>query len=250
MLETQPFKNEGQKHELNGNDAQEAKSAFLANMSHETRTPMNAILCLTGILLVNKSLPPDVHETLNKIYNSGETLMRVINDILDMFNTSSVKSEPGTTEFTLRLPQQFRLNSNPQMTKPHVTHEPMPYGRVLIVDDMETNLFVATKLLARYEIKIDTARSGFEAIEKIKTGREYDIVLMDHMMPVIDGMETVKIIRDLGYTRPIVAFTASEMAADIYLANGFDGLITKPIDMQQLNDLLNKFIRDKHASSN
>jgi CheY-like chemotaxis protein len=194
----------------------------IANMSHEIKTPMNTILGLTGILLEDKSLPPDVLETLEKIYCSGERLMGIINELLD---------------------------AKPQLTKSQVIREPMPYGSVLIVDDIETNLYVATKLMSRYGLRIDTAKSGFEAVEKIKVGREYDIVFMDHMMPEMDGMEAVKIIRDLGYTRPIAALTANAATADIYLANGFDAFIPKPIDTKLLNDLLNKFIRDKHASS-
>jgi len=67
------------------------------------------------------------------------------------------------------------------------------------------------------------------------------------MMPKMDGMEATKIIRDLGYTNPIVALTANAVAgqAEIFLSNGFDGFISKPIDIYQLNNELNKFIRDK-----
>jgi CheY-like chemotaxis protein len=127
----------------------------------------------------------------------------------------------------------------------------MPYGSVLIVDDMEMNLYVATGLLRPYGIRTDTAGSGFEAVEKIKDGKEYDIVFMEHMMPKMDGMAAVKIIRDMGYTRPIVALTANAVVgqADVFLTNGFDAFISKPIDTRQLNDLLNKFIRDKQLAN-
>jgi HPt (histidine-containing phosphotransfer) domain-containing protein len=70
---------------------------------------------------------------------------------------------------------------------------------------------------------------------------------MDHMMPVMDGIEAVKIIRDMGYTRPIIALTANAVVgqSDMFLANGFDSFIAKPIDSCQLNAALNHFIRDK-----
>jgi CheY-like chemotaxis protein len=70
---------------------------------------------------------------------------------------------------------------------------------------------------------------------------------MDHMMPVMDGMEATKLIRDMGYTNPIVALTANAVIgqAEIFLANGFDGFIPKPIDSRQLDAALNRFIRDK-----
>jgi YesN/AraC family two-component response regulator len=72
---------------------------------------------------------------------------------------------------------------------------------------------------------------------------------MDHMMPLMDGIETVKAIRGKGYTRPIVALTANAVAgqADMFMSNGFDGFISKPIDIRELNSSLNKFVRDRQA---
>jgi CheY-like chemotaxis protein len=128
-----------------------------------------------------------------------------------------------------------------------ILREPMPYGSVLIVDDLETNLYVARGLLLPYKLSIDTASSGFEAIDKIRGGKGYDIVFMDHMMPKMDGVETTKILRDLGYTSPIVALTANAVVgqAEMFLENGLDGFLSKPIDLRQLNALLNRLIRDK-----
>jgi CheY-like chemotaxis protein len=126
----------------------------------------------------------------------------------------------------------------------------MPYGKVLIVDDVETNLYVAKGLMAPYGLSIETVDSGFEAIDKIKNGAHYDIVFMDHFMPKMDGIEAAKRIRDMGYTAPIVALTANALAgqADIFIANGFDDFISKPIDIRQLNTVLNKMIRDKYPA--
>jgi len=125
----------------------------------------------------------------------------------------------------------------------------MPYGSVLVVDDVASNLYVAKGLLLPYGLRIETAVNGTEAIEKIKSGNVYDIVFMDHMMPGMDGIEATKIIRDMGYTRPVVALTANAVIgqSDIFLANGFDGFISKPIDSRQLNTALNHFIRDKQS---
>jgi CheY-like chemotaxis protein len=71
---------------------------------------------------------------------------------------------------------------------------------------------------------------------------------MDHMMPRMDGVETVKQIRELGYSSPIVALTANAVVGQdqMFLSSGFDGFISKPIDIRQLDDLLKKMIRDKH----
>jgi len=179
----------------------------------------------------------------------------------------SVESEQGKgSTFTVRLPQgivdpgvlgrelaenvkQFngdrvaRINNAPQFVR-----EYMPYGRVLVVDDVETNLYVARGLMAPYGLSIETARSGFEAIEKIKGGATFDIIFLDHFMPKMDGMETARIMRDLGYKHPIIALTANALAgqAEMFMENGFDGFISKPIDIRQLNASLNKLIRDKY----
>jgi signal transduction histidine kinase/HPt (histidine-containing phosphotransfer) domain-containing protein len=176
-----------------------------------------------------------------------------------------VESELGSgSYFVVRLPQkivddevlskevldnlrQFRLNYMARRKRGQIVRDPMPYGSILIVDDVETNIYVAVGLMKLYRLHIDTAMSGQEAIDKIKSGKVYDIVFMDHMMPDMDGMETTKHLRDLGYNAPIVALTANAVAgqAEIFLQYGFDEFISKPIDVRQLNSTLNKLIRDK-----
>jgi len=187
-------------------------------------------------------------------------LVRMMNGMI------SVESQPGKgTKFTVRLPQQrassnvlgkelteklrnFRISSSAQMKRAKITREYMPYGKVLIVDDVYSNLYVAKGLMSPYGLSIDTATSGAEAIEKVKAGELYDIIFMDHMMPKMDGVEATKIIRELGYTKPIVALTANALTgqAEMFIKNGFDEFISKPIDIRQLNMVLNKLIRDKY----
>jgi signal transduction histidine kinase/CheY-like chemotaxis protein len=166
--------------------------------------------------------------------------------------------------FTVRLPQRrcssavcgadnvqrlrdFRFNSNAIAKKAQIVREYMPYGRVLIVDDVKSNLFVARGLLTPYGLQIDAIDNGVEAVEKIKNGNVYDIIFMDHMMPIMDGIEATNLIRGMGYTRPIVALTANAIAgqAQMFLENGFDAFISKPIDSRKLNAILKDFIRDK-----
>jgi len=406
--------------------ANHAKSAFLAKMSHEIRTPMNAILGITALQLQDETLTPDMREVFGMIYNSGDMLLGILNDILDMSkieagrlelvpaaygvaslindvtqlnimridnkpvefelhvdaNTPAVvvgdalrmkqilnnllsnafkytaqgvvklslsleteegdgrlrheaptlesgenapdvtfvfivsdtgqgmtaeqlsrlfdeysrfnlevnraiegaglgmtitrnlihmmhgdilvESEPnrGST-ITVRLPQrnagdevlgqevvdqlrQFNKRGTAQMRRTQIIREPMPYGSVLVVDDVATNLYVAKGLLASYGLTVDTAERGAAAIEKIKQGKVYDIVFMDHIMPGMDGMEATGAIRALGYTRPVIALTADAMVgrAGIFRARGFDDFIAKPIDLREMNAVLNKFIRD------
>jgi len=176
-----------------------------------------------------------------------------------------VESEKGVgTSVTVRLPQKmvddsvisdevsanllkFRENYMTHKKRSQIIRDLMPYGSVLIVDDVETNLYVATGLMKPYKLNIDTATRGREAIDKIKNGNVYDIIFMDHMMPEMDGIEATKHLRDLEYSQPIIALTANAVAgqADMFLQNGFDDFISKPIDVRQLNMILNKYVRDK-----
>ncbi|MCL2006033.1 MAG: response regulator [Planctomycetaceae bacterium] len=146
--------------------------------------------------------------------------------------------------------QQFRSHGVTHYKRVQIVHDLMPYGNVLIVDDMETNIYVAVRLLKSYGLQVDTAMSGYEAIEKIQSGRVYDVIFMDHMMPKMDGIETTKNIRELGYTHPVVALTANAVSgqADVFLQNGFDAFVSKPIDVRQLDSVLNKFVRDKQSA--
>jgi len=143
--------------------------------------------------------------------------------------------------------KNFHYSTEMQLKKAQIKREYMPYGSVLVVDDVETNLFVAKGLLAPYGLKIEIAESGFIALDRIRGGAVYDIVFMDHMMPKMDGIETTRLLRESGYTRPVVALTANAVTgqSDVFRKNGFDDFISKPIDIRQLNAVLNKLVRDK-----
>jgi signal transduction histidine kinase/DNA-binding response OmpR family regulator len=192
--------------------------------------------------------------------------MNITSQLVHLMNGGiSVESELGKgSTITVRLPQRrtsydeigkdlaanlqkFSFNSDLHLNKIQIVHEPMPYGKVLLVDDIEVNLYVAKSLLAPYGLKVETALSGFESIEKIKNNEVFDIIFMDHMMPKMDGMEAVKIIRGLGYKKSIIALTANALVgqAELFLVNGFDGYLSKPIDIKQLDALLHKHIYEK-----
>lgn len=389
-----------------------AKSQFLANVSHEIRTPLNAILGITEIHLQKTDYSQETREAFEKIYVSGDMLLGIINDILDLskieagkmelapekyeimsmihdtialnmmrieskpvkfeisveetvpayllgdelrvkqvinnilsnafkytneglvemlvradedgddpthitlnvaisdtgqgmskeqvdkifesysrFNVNTnrfiegsglgmsiardminlmegdilVESEVGKgSTFTIRIPQirigdddvgkeatdnlnKLRFESRIHMKRGQITQEPMPYGRVLVVDDVGTNIYVARGLLSPYELQVDSVESGLAAIKKIESGDEFDIIFMDHMMPQMDGIETTQRLRAMGYTLPIVALTANAIAgqSDVFLKSGFDDFISKPIDIRMLDIVLNKLIRDK-----
>ena len=194
--------------------------------------------------------------------------LAITHNLMKLMNAEiSVESEPKKgSVFTVSLPQKkvdeevfgkeiaenltkfgFSDSKSGRKKSSRILRDPMPYGKVLVVDDVETNHYVANGLMALYALNVDNAMSGKEAIRKVQEGNFYDIIFIDHMMPEMDGMETTEILREQGYTGTIVALTANAVAgqADIFLQNGFDEFISKPIDVRQLNMVLNKFVRDK-----
>ncbi|MEG1569365.1 MAG: ATP-binding protein, partial [Oscillospiraceae bacterium] len=135
--------------------------------------------------------------------------------------------------------------------------QPMPFVKILLVDDNEVNVQVANGLLTPYYMQVDCAFSGAKAIDMIKEN-DYDLVFMDHMMPEMDGAEAVKIIRTLPNNKKnvhIVALTANitEGAKEMFVEVGFDDFLAKPIETVKLNVLLKKWLKetnDKRASDN
>jgi signal transduction histidine kinase/CheY-like chemotaxis protein len=395
------------------NDAMKAKSEFLAGVSHEIRTPLNAIIGL-GELEMRKDLPADTLENLSKMQSSGNTLLSIINDLLDIskiesgrfelvpaeydvpsmindavsLNIVRIGSKPITFElalsdalparlfgdelrikqvlnnllsnafkytragkvtlsvsgrrdgdsywliceigdtgigireedigrlfteynkldmtsnryiegtglglsicrnlvemmdgrievksvygegsvFTASLRQEttddalmdeatkqnlmsfnYSLDRNKRGKSMVLTQ--MPYARVLVVDDVVTNLDVAKGILLPYGLTVDCVGGGREAVRLIREEKpRYDLVFMDHMMPEMDGIEAVRLIRDeIGteYAKnlPIVALTANALSGNdnMFKAHGFQDFLSKPIDIMKMDVVLNAWVRN------
>ncbi len=124
-----------------------------------------------------------------------------------------------------------------------------PMGRILIVDDNAMNLAVAQGLLKGTRLQIDVAASGEECLELIKR-KTYHLICMDHMMPVMDGVQTLHAIRALegnpSRDIPVIALTANAVAGarELYLKEGFQDYLTKPIDADKFEDLLIEYLPD------
>ena len=392
-------------------DKDHAKSRFLARMSHEIRTPISAVLGISEIQLQDPALPPKTEDAFTRIYSSANTLLGIVNDILDLskieagkmsiiideydvanmindvvqvnlvhlnnkkidfvvqinentparllgdelrikqvlsnllsnafkytsegrveltlhpedcqqagfinlsivikdtghgmspdqletlnqeysrFHEKEHRSTSGTglgmhitfslvqlmgatlgiasevskgTTMALKIPQEVvgedvlgvetthniaKFESGALLKKQKSVPEPMPYGKVLVVDDLTTNLYVAKGLLSLFQLQIEICDSGRAAVDKVLDGSVYDIIFMDHMMPGLDGVETTKILHNIGYSQPIVALTANALIgqSDEFMANGFDGFLSKPIQTKELSAILNRFVRDKQV---
>ena len=123
----------------------------------------------------------------------------------------------------------------------------IPDAKLLVVDDMEMNVRVVKGLLKRTMAEIDTAYSGEECLEKIREKR-YDIIFLDHMMPVMDGIETFERMKSEEYAlnkdTPVIILTANAIvgAREMYLAKGFTDYMSKPVLQKDLIEMLYRYL--------
>jgi len=182
----------------------------------------------------------------------------------------SVESEYGSgTTFRVRIRQRFvndktigaetvqnlcgfHYADNKKKAYEKFVRPDLSYANVLVVDDMQSNLDVAASMLRKYKINVDCVLNGHEAVEKIRLEDPvYDAIFMDHMMPEMDGVETVEKIRSLGtrYAQniPIIALTANALAGNeqMFLDHGFQAFLPKPINIMSLDLAVRRWVRDK-----
>ena len=118
---------------------------------------------------------------------------------------------------------------------------------ILIVDDNKVNIQLASKLLSQYGFKIESALSGSECLQMIKN-KKYDLVFLDHMMPEMDGITTMKLLISSGYSiPPVIALTANSYDGlkEKYVSEGFSDYISKPINFKELNKLIIKYFSNE-----
>ncbi|MCL2218855.1 MAG: ATP-binding protein [Chitinispirillia bacterium] len=189
-----------------------------------------------------------VDQTNNRgIEGTGLGLAITWNLVKAMGGNISVASEYGVgSTFTVKLPQTRGKFDTPAL-KRSARIFIAPDAKLLIVDDIPTNLKVAAGLMAPYSMQVKTCESGAEAI-KMVSEEAFDIVFMDHMMPEMDGIEATMRIRKLGGERfeklPIIALTANAVSGvkEMFLKYGFNDFLSKPVDTIKLNMALEQWI--------
>jgi len=166
---------------------------------------------------------------VESIYGHG-TKFTIVIPAVEGDITKIRAAEPGSMEYTLSAPD----------------------AKVLVTDDNEFNLKVASGLLGFMDIDAETADSGSRAIELVMQN-DYDIIFMDHMMPEMDGVETVLRIRGLGGKYEdliIIALTANAVtgAREMFLSNGFNDFLSKPIDASELQETVRRYLPHQKVS--
>jgi len=206
----------------------------------------------------------------NKIEGAGLGLSLTKRMVEMMGGTITVDSEYGKgSTFTIQIKQGHvndipigpmvveKLKNFQFIDEKHQQHArlvrlPLPYARVLVVDDVEPNLVVVKGILKPYGMQVDCVTSGKDAIMQIKKGIKYNAVFMDHMMPEMDGIEATRIIRneienEFAKIVPIIALTANAIRGneEMFLNAGFQAFLTKPIDINIMDSVLRQWVRNK-----
>ncbi|MCR5341802.1 MAG: response regulator [Butyrivibrio sp.] len=212
--------------------ANKAKSEFLSQMSHEIRTPINSILGFDNLILENTK-EARVAEYASKIKGAGETLLAFFNNLLNL-----IAQNPGEdVDVSQMFDYSALLNTDIDETIVPI----MPKAQVLVVDDNSMNVDLLLKILNKTEAQIDTAVDGQKALMKLRK-KTYDLVVMDHMMPIMDGVETLSIMRveRLSKDAPVIMLTAGGLRGDEerFKELGFDAYLTKPVVADKLYSLL------------
>ncbi len=117
--------------------------------------------------------------------------------------------------------------------------------KILVVDDNKINLKVAHRIFQSYKVEIIEAISGQECLDKINNGEQFDLILLDDMMPKMSGSETLQELKKItNFNIPVIAFTANAISGmkAKYLSEGFDDYLSKPIEKEELNNVLRKFL--------
>ena len=203
-------------------------------------------------------------ENLNKLFNKFERLdlkdnitiegtglgLAITKKLVDMMNGKIVvQSVFGKgSKFTVSIDQRIVKNPTIKVEAINTTHEKIEVKNktVLVVDDNKINLKVAERLLQTYGVLVECVESGFICIDNLKSGKKYDLILMDDMMPRMSGVETLQKIKVEipEFDIPVIALTANALTGmrEKYLADGFNDYLAKPINKDELNRVINEYL--------
>ncbi len=153
------------------------------------------------------------------------------------------------SKFTVSIDQRIVENPTIKVDAEKITNKEIIVNnkKVLLVDDNKINLKVAERLLESYGIKTESVESGFACLDKIKAGEKYDLIMLDDMMPKMSGVETLKKLKEIkGFDTKVIALTANALTGmrEKYLNDGFNDYLAKPINKEELNKIINKYLNN------
>lgn len=206
----------------------EARQHFLTEMSHELRTPLNAVIGFSR-LLADAGLPAVSSDQASRIHSAGLGLLEVVNQMIaDPYGQPILPTSPKAAPVEARPPEVVGDASDAGAEK----------VRALYVDDNANNRTLVQAMFSATGHVCETAVDGQAGVEAAMSG-DWDVILMDIQMPVMDGVEATRMIRRLegaAASTPIIAVTANTLPAQIrtYVEAGMDDCVAKPVNMVEL----------------
>lgn len=226
----------------------------------ESKRKQQNVELIISIEDTGKGIEPD---KLNKLFgdydkeniNHSENMgLSIVKRLIDLLNGQIVvESKVGEgSNFTVTITQKVIDEEAIGNIEEYITEKKKKDSfnaegkSILIVDDNQLNIKVATRLLEPYNLNIESALSGQECIDLINSGKKYDLILLDQMMPEMDGIETLhELKKNSDFNTPVIVLTADAIVGvkEKYLNEGFNDYLSKPIDVKELNQLLKKYLR-------
>ncbi|QWF71655.1 response regulator [Methylomonas paludis] len=174
----------------------------------------------------------------------GLTICRKIALMMDGdIGVNSTLGQGSTFWFTAKLKRSWENYLSQELAQ---TAQLQAESKILLVEDNKINQVVAKGLLSKWQLHVDVATDGLQAVQMVQANDEYQLILMDMQMPVMDGLEATRHIRqlDIGQTVPIIALTANAFAENrqACLAAGMNGFISKPVEPEKLHQELIRWL--------
>lgn len=237
-------------------EADEANSKLLVHLSHEMKTPVNAILGYSDAI-IKSDVSDEVRDNAANVFKGAKRLNQFMNELTDYASDRNRLSEtmmPYYVEYDKAGSDKFdELDPSDLRSAERIIHENRRYSfrrdsaqyKILCVDDNELNLDLLVRIVASFGFSVDSAVNGKEALDMVKK-TSYDMIFMDHMMPIVDGVEAMHIMRDDGLCdfTPIIVVTANAVRGEKekYLREGFDSYIPKPFSNGSILRVIGKFL--------
>ena len=234
---------------IRATEGSRAKTRFLAQMSNDIRTPVNAIMGYSNLILADTN-EESTKEYTRRVKISAKRLLTFFENVLNYVNEESDENGPrrlpSMAELIERTDEGEFLDENDE--EGSFTLRGANDKRILVVDDTPLNLDLMLRMLSPMGFTVDTASDGQQAILQVRKFR-YDLIFMDHLMPVMDGVAALMALRNehLCDNTPIIMLTANAIAGEEekYLQKGFSAYLTKPFTEEKVMDVLKEHLSRK-----